>query len=335
MVQAAAGRAVPGQLQGDALILPARRLIRHNPRQGTDTRDDTAARRLLFGQVPGSIDIDPAWAGTRIETEHFDSPLLLSRQAGRRQLPACQPGRAGLRGSPRDASRRRRAGRRGERPRSSSPTSTTTGTAGPRRSRRTPSRSSRHRPGPSRTNFDDWLRDLILHEYSHIVQIDQVRGLPRALSYVFGRVMLPNALAPSWLDEGYAVYNETRFSNFGRLRSAEYDMVARVAADSGRLLPVDRCGGYELQRFPGGDAPYLLRGMAARQRGRARRQRLPGTGTTAAGQQACPSLRTCTRTAPSVPASTGSGTRPRSGSSTRRSARASASPRSRSPLCAE
>ena len=53
------------------------------------------------------------------------------------------------------------------------------------------------------------------------------------------------------------MYNETRFTDFGRLRGAEYDMMARAAADSGRLLPVDRCGGYELQRFPGGDAPYL------------------------------------------------------------------------------
>jgi Tol biopolymer transport system component len=74
---------------------------------------------------------------------------------------------------------------------------------------------------------------------------------------MFGRIVMPNALAPAWLDEGYAVYNETRFTDFGRLRSAEYHMMARAAADSGRLLPVDRCGTYELQLYPGGNASYL------------------------------------------------------------------------------
>ena len=112
-------------------------------------------------------------------------------------------------------------------------------------------------PAGSKSNEGDWLRTLILHEYSHILQIDRVAGAPEALRKVFGRVIMPNALAPAWLNEGYAVYNETRFTDFGRLRGAEYDMMARAAADSGKLLPIDRCGNYELRRFPGGDAPYL------------------------------------------------------------------------------
>jgi Tol biopolymer transport system component len=112
-------------------------------------------------------------------------------------------------------------------------------------------------PGGSKSNEGDWLRTLILHEYSHILQTDQVSKVPAVLRRVFGRISMPNALAPAWLNEGYAVYNETRFTDFGRLRSAEYDMMARAAADSGRLLPVDRCGNYELRRFPGGNAPYL------------------------------------------------------------------------------
>ncbi len=112
-------------------------------------------------------------------------------------------------------------------------------------------------PAGSKTNEGDWLRTLILHEYSHILQIDQVSGLFGVLRRVFGRISMPNALAPAWLNEGYAVYNETRFSEFGRLRGTEYDMMARAAADSGRLLPVDRCGNYELRRFPGANAPYL------------------------------------------------------------------------------
>ncbi len=112
-------------------------------------------------------------------------------------------------------------------------------------------------PGRDLGRSNNWLRNLILHEYSHVVAMDRVRGLAAGLRSVFGRVILPNALAPAWLHEGYATYNETRFSSGGRLRSTEYDMMARAAADVGRLLPVDRCGSYELQRYPGGNAPYL------------------------------------------------------------------------------
>ncbi|HTW90299.1 MAG TPA: hypothetical protein VMH22_01130 [bacterium] len=112
-------------------------------------------------------------------------------------------------------------------------------------------------PGGSKTNEGDWLRILILHEYSHILQIDRVAGVMAGLRKVFGRISMPNALAPAWLNEGYAVYNETRFTDFGRLRGTEYDMMARAAADSNRWLPVDRCGNYDLQRYPDGDAPYL------------------------------------------------------------------------------
>ena len=118
--------------------------------------------------------------------------------------------------------------------------------------------------GGGRVNDDDWLRTLILHEYTHILQTDMVTGVPRALRRVFGRVVLPNAVAPAWLNEGYAVLCETRFTDFGRLRSADFDMQVRAAADSGRLLPVDRCGNYELRRYPGGNAPYLYGSMVQR-----------------------------------------------------------------------
>jgi Tol biopolymer transport system component len=112
-------------------------------------------------------------------------------------------------------------------------------------------------PAGGRTNDDNWLRTLILHEYSHILQTDMVAGLPAALRRIFGRVVMPNALTPAWLNEGYAVYNETRFTAFGRLRGAEYRAMLRAARDAARLLPVDRCGNYELRQWPGGTAPYL------------------------------------------------------------------------------
>jgi len=116
-------------------------------------------------------------------------------------------------------------------------------------------------PLGSRTNYDDWLRTLIAHEYAHIIQMDMTRGIPAALRKVFGRVILTNPLMPVWMLEGYALQYETRLTSFGRLRSSEYDMMVRAAARSGKLLTVDRCGNYELQRYPGGRAPYLYGGL--------------------------------------------------------------------------
>jgi len=211
---------------------------------------------FVLGQIPGGIDIDPALGWYTLETEHFsvhfscrgtpgDDSLALANEVAAtcEEVYATLTPAVGWAPSGRtqvviadfyDYSNGWAA-----------PFPDNTITIIP-----TP-------PGGSRTNFDNWLRDLVLHEYSHILQMDQAAGWMRALRSVFGRVALPNALAPVWLDEGYAVYNETRFSNFGRLRSAEYDMAARAAADSSRLLFPDQCGNYELERYPGGDAPYL------------------------------------------------------------------------------
>uniref|UniRef100_A0A7C4GEL2 Bacterial surface antigen (D15) domain-containing protein n=1 Tax=candidate division WOR-3 bacterium TaxID=2052148 RepID=A0A7C4GEL2_UNCW3 len=118
-------------------------------------------------------------------------------------------------------------------------------------------------PAGSRTGDDNWLRTLILHEYSHLLQLHRAEGFNLFLRRLFGGIVLPNALLPSWLVEGYAVYNETRFTNSGRLRSPARTMMLKAAADAGRLLPIDQCDGYELQRWPGGDAPYLYGGAFA------------------------------------------------------------------------
>lgn len=115
-------------------------------------------------------------------------------------------------------------------------------------------------PHEFKTNDDNWVRTLILHEYSHILQLGQRRGVFDFLSHIFGQVVLPNTLLPTWTVEGYAVYNETRFSDFGRLRSAEWRGMIFQAAESKTLLGLDQCDGYVLQRYPGGLAPYLYGG---------------------------------------------------------------------------
>ena len=211
---------------------------------------------LLFAQVPGSISIDPRLSWYTIESDHFDvdfscrgrpdsSSLQLAREVAdiAEEVHATLTPTVGW--TPRARTQIIIADFYDYSNGWAAPFPNNVITIIP-----TP-------PGGSRTNEGDWLHTLILHEYSHILQIDRVAGAAKALRKVFGRIIMPNALAPAWLNEGYAVYNETRFTDFGRLRGAEYNMMARAAADSGRLLPADRCGNYDLQRYPAGDAPYL------------------------------------------------------------------------------
>ncbi len=119
-------------------------------------------------------------------------------------------------------------------------------------------------PSGNRTNYDNWLRTLVAHEYAHIVQMDMVRALPEGLRGILGRVVVPNALLPVWMLEGYAIGYESELTGFGRAVGSEYRMMLRAAADSGRLLGPDRCATYELRRYPGGTAPYLYGGQFCR-----------------------------------------------------------------------
>jgi Tol biopolymer transport system component len=119
-------------------------------------------------------------------------------------------------------------------------------------------------PSWLRSNYDDWLRELIAHEYAHVLQTDMAYGFPAGLRAVFGRIAMFNALMPRWTSEGYAQLYETGMTGFGRLRSTEYDMMLRAAALDNALLPLDRCNSYELESYPSGEAPYLYGGMFMR-----------------------------------------------------------------------
>src|SRR5262245_43651156 len=48
-------------------------------------------------------------------------------------------------------------------------------------------------------DYDDWLRGLIYHEYSHIVHLDTIGGLPKLADAVIGKVWAPNQIEPRWM----------------------------------------------------------------------------------------------------------------------------------------
>jgi len=79
----------------------------------------------------------------------------------------------------------------------------------------------------------NWLQQLALHEYRHVVQVDKLnRGFTRVLSYLGGE-QVPGAVTSmlgDWFLEGDAVYAETLLSPSGRGRLPSFEMNMRARA---------------------------------------------------------------------------------------------------------
>lgn len=63
----------------------------------------------------------------------------------------------------------------------------------------------------------DWLKNLIIHEYIHIVTLEMTRGWMDSLRTVFGSTVKFAALNPRWFLEGIATWGESYFTDEGRL----------------------------------------------------------------------------------------------------------------------
>ena len=107
--------------------------------------------------------------------------------------------------------------------------------------------------------YDNWLNMVIIHEYAHILHLDQARGLPRAWRTVFGRDIFlgfPNLWSPAWLIEGLATLVESEATTAGRLKGTFVDMVLRTAAIENRFATEAQAQGLSPQ-WPGGGARYF------------------------------------------------------------------------------
>jgi hypothetical protein len=103
---------------------------------------------------------------------------------------------------------------------------------------------------------DDWLRGLFVHEYIHILHVNQISGVWEVLNAVFGKTYAPNQLLPRWYVEGLATWGESTFLEGGRLRNNAYRMFLRMAALEGDFASVDRLAGVP-HRWPGATGWYL------------------------------------------------------------------------------
>ena len=105
-------------------------------------------------------------------------------------------------------------------------------------------------------DHDDWLYGLIAHEYTHILHLDTMEGLPTIYNRIFGKVWSPNQIMPRWIIEGLAVYEESRRSAGGRARGSRFDQYVRAARDAHNDLRLDEVSGAP-RRFPHGNTIYV------------------------------------------------------------------------------
>ena len=116
-------------------------------------------------------------------------------------------------------------------------------------------------PWFSTTYYDDWLKMVVFHEYTHFLNMDPTRSFWTPIRWVFGDGTLPNALLPTWMLEGHAVWNETKFTSAGRGRSPYWEGILRAAVEekllgSPQLVNLDLLNGDTFE-FPEGEIPYL------------------------------------------------------------------------------
>ncbi|MHB8425985.1 MAG: TolB family protein [Gammaproteobacteria bacterium] len=108
-------------------------------------------------------------------------------------------------------------------------------------------------------DFDDWFRELLTHEYTHVLQLDKAQGAPGALRRVFGRnpLLFPGAFQPTLLLEGLAVYDETNATlGIGRGQSSLYAMYMRAEVAHG-VRPWQQVSMSGVTEWPAGSIPYL------------------------------------------------------------------------------
>lgn len=108
-------------------------------------------------------------------------------------------------------------------------------------------------------DYDDWTLELLTHEYTHVLHVDNTSGIPALVNALIGKTYSPNQAQPRWILEGLAVAMESEHSSGGRLRSTQFDMFLRADVLSGRLARLDQISNPP-RRWPSGNLWYLYGG---------------------------------------------------------------------------
>ncbi|MCC6521441.1 MAG: PD40 domain-containing protein [Polyangiaceae bacterium] len=105
-------------------------------------------------------------------------------------------------------------------------------------------------------DHDDWHLGLLTHEYTHILHVDDISGLPTVVNRLLGKLWAPNQMQPRWILEGLATVVETLYTSGGRVRSNLFDMYLRADVLEDNFAGLDQISS-NVQRWPNGNLFYL------------------------------------------------------------------------------
>ncbi len=96
----------------------------------------------------------------------------------------------------------------------------------------TPKRLELYTCTPQNTYSQNWMEQLVIHEFRHAVQMDMLnKGFTKGLTWVFGEhatAAVSGLFVPMWFMEGDAVCTETALSHSGRGRVPSFEMDLRA-----------------------------------------------------------------------------------------------------------
>ncbi len=108
-------------------------------------------------------------------------------------------------------------------------------------------------------NYYNWVEELIVHEYTHILHLNQAQDVFRLCQQLGIKYSSPNLLLPISSIEGLAVSMETIYTPMGRARSSYKDMILRTAIYEDNIPSIDEISTF-LNKIPSGYGPYIWGG---------------------------------------------------------------------------
>jgi dipeptidyl aminopeptidase/acylaminoacyl peptidase len=105
-------------------------------------------------------------------------------------------------------------------------------------------------------DYDDWYDELVTHEYTHVLHLDNTAGLPAILNAIFGKLYTPNDWQPRFLIEGLGVLMESEHTTGGRLQSSQFEMFLRADVLDRRFVPLDQLS-HLPRRWPSSHLAYV------------------------------------------------------------------------------
>jgi len=108
-------------------------------------------------------------------------------------------------------------------------------------------------------NFDEYFKNLFLHEMVHAISLNTKRGLYKPLSSVFGNYMSPNVSMPKNFLEGVTLSFEGQ-NGFGRVNDPDVHEQIKQDIQDNNFKTIDQASGpYDL--YPGGMVYYNYGGL--------------------------------------------------------------------------